>query len=692
MTSIPPISTAPFEYSAMDFGFLRQEGINYIARLGGQLWTDYNVHDPGITILEQVCYAITDLARRINYEIPDLLTRAGEETFDSLYGPAEVLPSRPVTLNDLRRLVIDVPGVKNAWIEPVETTLYYDSNQKTLQVLPPQDQNLARAAGAFSDIESINLKGLYRVLVELSDLQYTGEIRGIPQPAALLAQAAQRLYANRALGEDFEYPVELNPQMVQVTANIEIGPVDDAENLLVAIYQRMADYISPSIPFYSLQQMLDAGRSIDQILEGPLLEHGFIDSRDLAKPRRTALRVSDLISTIMDVPGVRAVKMIKISVDNSSPQAWSIDLDPQKAPKLDLDKSNIQLEKDLIAVSGVINNRAKNNYLNQLRASAFDPANLKFVGPATLAGRDRQVENYYSIQHQFPAIYGIGVAGLPESAPAERHVQAKQLKAYLLFFDQLLANYFSQLANVKDLFSFSPKTPVTYFSQPIDDPTLDLSDIFNPDYRDALAKLAEPGPDSQAQRRNRFLNHLLARFAEEFTDYSLVLYSALPTGDTAHAEKLIEDKQALLKDYPQISSGRATAINYTLPWSSANSSGLEKRLRRILGLDEQEGNYFYMVEHILLRPMIGDEVQQIPLLTDTQSKDPYSLQLSFIFPADPARFQNPAFRDFIERTIREETPAHLVVYFHWFGQEMMAAFKTAYNEWLDTRRAYLTGA
>jgi hypothetical protein len=99
-----------------------------------------------------------------------------------------------------------------------------------------------------------------------------------------------------------------------------------------------------------------------------------------------------------------------------------------------------------------------------------------------------------------------------------------------------------------------------------------------------------------------------------------------------------------------------------------------------------------MVEHILLRPMIGDEVQQIPLLTDTQSKDPYSLQLSFIFPADPARFQNPAFRDFIERTIREETPAHLVVYFHWFGQEMMAAFKTAYNEWLDTRRAYLTGA
>lgn len=27
-------------------------------------WTDYNVHDPGITMLEMVCYAITDLGIR----------------------------------------------------------------------------------------------------------------------------------------------------------------------------------------------------------------------------------------------------------------------------------------------------------------------------------------------------------------------------------------------------------------------------------------------------------------------------------------------------------------------------------------------------------------------------------------------------------------------------------------------------
>src|SRR6185436_13771689 len=61
-------------------------------------------------------------------------------------------------------------------------------------------------------------------------------------------------------------------------------------------------------------------------------------------------------------------------------------------------------------------------------------------------GRDRKIGAYRSVQEQFPMTYGIGPAGLPQSASRERRAQAKQLKAYLLFYDQLLANYFTQLA------------------------------------------------------------------------------------------------------------------------------------------------------------------------------------------------------------------------------------------------------
>ena len=75
--------------------------------------------------------------------------------------------------------------------------------------------------------------------------------------------------------------------------------------------------------------------------------------------------------------------------------------------------------------------------------------------PAAARGRHREVSRYRSFQHQFPACYGIGHVGLPASATPRRKAQARQLKAYLTLFDQILANQFAQLAHAKDLFSMN---------------------------------------------------------------------------------------------------------------------------------------------------------------------------------------------------------------------------------------------
>src|SRR5436190_19622754 len=58
---------------AQDYDFLRKEGINLIQNVSGDIWTDYNTHDPGITLLEAVCYALTDLGYRTAYDIKDIL-------------------------------------------------------------------------------------------------------------------------------------------------------------------------------------------------------------------------------------------------------------------------------------------------------------------------------------------------------------------------------------------------------------------------------------------------------------------------------------------------------------------------------------------------------------------------------------------------------------------------------------------
>jgi hypothetical protein len=104
-----------------DYAALRKKGLEGIEKLGHEIWTDYNNSDPGITILEAVCYAITDLAYRTGFEIKDLLApeQLTEDTWNEIFYTArEILHNAPLTINDYRKMMIDVKGIRNAWIEP----------------------------------------------------------------------------------------------------------------------------------------------------------------------------------------------------------------------------------------------------------------------------------------------------------------------------------------------------------------------------------------------------------------------------------------------------------------------------------------------------------------------------------------------------------------------------------------------
>ncbi len=682
-TTLP---TTPLEHPAMDYAALRREGIRLLERLGGQTWTDFNAHDPGITILEQLCYAITDLGYRINYSIQDLLTGDDEAPYRSLYSPAQILTINPVTLTDLRKLVIDVPGVKNAWIEPVSNLapqMVYDPSELAIYLEGSAPQPPHR--------QPVPLRGIYSILIE------TDEALGL-HPADILPEVNRRLHACRNLGEDFTPPSILPGESIIVQAKIEIGSVEDPERLLAEIYNTLANAISPRIRFYALSEMIEQGKSIDGIFDGPALDHGFIDNAELEKfQRKMGLRTSDLLQKVMDVNGVTAINSIQLA-SGTQVEDWYLKLNPASTPFLDIDKSlfaangpTITLTRGGIQVQ--LNPASVQEHIQRLARTtrhAALPASQRDVQLA--AGQNRNAGQYYSFQHQFPLLYGIGAAGLPDSASPQRVAQSKQLKAYLMFFDQLLANYFAQLGNAKELFSFYNASASTYFSQPINDPSLGLDEIRS-------GNLPPEAEDtSPAGRKNRFLNHLLARFAEQFTDYSLLQYAHLGESD------LIDDKSAFLQDYIAIGAARGTGFDYTQPvWNTDNLSGLEKRISRKLGissygrqnlagLDVRAEGGFHALEHILLRPRPSDQAQntqpsatawQTAYLALPVNKDPYSHQISFIFPNWLDRFTRPGFRELIEKTLREETPAHLHIYIHWLNQAEMLTFETALKTSLE---------
>jgi hypothetical protein len=63
------------DMQGLDYETLRLEGIRLIQKLSKRVWTDFNPHDPGVTILEQIVYALTDLGYKTNFDITTFLVR-----------------------------------------------------------------------------------------------------------------------------------------------------------------------------------------------------------------------------------------------------------------------------------------------------------------------------------------------------------------------------------------------------------------------------------------------------------------------------------------------------------------------------------------------------------------------------------------------------------------------------------------
>ncbi|MEL6589832.1 MAG: hypothetical protein AAFQ68_07130, partial [Bacteroidota bacterium] len=92
-------------------------------------------------------------------------------------------------------------------------------------------------------------------------------------------------------------------------------------------------------------------------------------------------------------------------------------------------------------------------------------------------------------------------------------------------------------------------------------------------------------PSHYQRRRHQFLDHLLARFAEQFTDYSLQMYAMF--GQTASTDQaLLEVKSSFLSRYDQLAHNRGQAFDYGQhSWGTPNFSGLEANLAARLGVD-----------------------------------------------------------------------------------------------------------
>ncbi|HWM41418.1 MAG TPA: hypothetical protein VNP36_03175 [Burkholderiales bacterium] len=572
---------------------LFEHGLRQVRGYAHELWSDHNVHDPGITMLELLCYALSEIGYRAAYPIEDLVAarsenqRAMARQFPSA---RQALPNRPLTALDYRKLLIDVPGVRNAWVFPYEAPyyegvpVYYARRSPAELVGPPGGPGM----------REVRLRGLFGARIEYARAGATPA-----ETAAIDAAAWERLNANRNLCEEFVRLNAIEEQPFILCAEIELAPNAEVTEAHARILLAVQRYLKPGVRRYGRDEMLKRGRTDPELFDGPALEHGFIDEAELAQADLLEyVQLSDVISEVMDVEGVRAVREIVVRAKGDPAQRedkWEIPVQPGRRASLDAAGSRLVFYKGGMALpsSGAL---ARFEALWEEAERALEGPGGPEDAPIPL-GRFRNPAAYESVQQHFPAAYGIGEAGLPAGASLERRAQAKQLQGYLLFFDQLMANALAQLASAWRLLAPDAELEQSYFCQPVES-FPDFRDLYPPPDEDQAAEEA-PGADdptgawrkrinrvlhtlaespaSAMARRNRFLDHLMARFAERLQDplaVSAALFGATPAA-------LARAKSAFVAQLPQLGSERSLAWDIT---KETGVSGLERRLAHLLGL------------------------------------------------------------------------------------------------------------
>ena len=248
---------------------LKEVWLEFMQQLSGDIWTDYNTHDPGITIMEQLCDSLSKINKRATTPIQNLLNsqsrKKREEINNAFYDAVEILPTNPVTKEDYRILIIDrIQYVKNAWVEPVRDNLQ-------------------------------GIKGLYRILLQIDESARS------PATIERIKKEVFSLFTqHRNLCEDIESIQVLDVEKIEIFADIDIRPEAIAEEILADILFKLEEHLNPSIQFHTLEELIDRGYTVDDAFDGPQPVHGLILKEDL-KGMTQEVYVSKLIEIIQGI-------------------------------------------------------------------------------------------------------------------------------------------------------------------------------------------------------------------------------------------------------------------------------------------------------------------------------------------------------------------------------------------------------
>lgn len=532
------------------FAQLRKEGIEISQALSGSGWTDYNYHDPGVTILEQLCFALTDLIYRSKFDVGDYLCdMRGDIDMQALglHAPQDVLFGRPATVLDYQKALADMS---------------HDINDVRIAT----DGSMPGAGGY----------GLYRVRVRSA--AQSGD--DAPDASELVRQTTQNYHKIRNLCEDLESEVLVAEDIdCQLMAEISIKPGYRVAHVIAELFHLTVRELDRGVSYISYSDGLEEGRSLDSLFEGPFTQNGLISNDAFTvsgEDQDLRLLESAILSRARKIEGIDYIAALRLR--------------PLASPEDESDERRYRLAipeqaKDFRDIRPFSANRPVNFSIAEFKAQY---EMLRFAGRTKAyrlsedrllseppRGIYRDLGRYQSVQNQFPAAYGINQFGVPESDPPERQAQALQLKAYLLLFEQIMSNYLANLGSIRQLFSVRFKEESTYFKGILDSNEIrDLDAVYPENAAEILDEILGK-LDDFVGRKGRLLDYLLALYGEEFNQEHLQ-GSNYYLSDEELKRSIILNKIRLLNRIKFASGDRAAAMNVFAETDSKLSGGNDR--------------------------------------------------------------------------------------------------------------------
>ncbi|MFM2483668.1 hypothetical protein [Celerinatantimonas yamalensis] len=732
------------------FEQLYRQGLLYLQQLSGHIWTDYNLHDPGVTILEQVCYALTDLIYRSDFAVSDYLAQPDGHihyTQQGLALPNTILTSPPQQIADYEQYLLNkIPALEGVSLLPVTQPLY---------------------------------QGVYTIQCRLNMIHRQRALNE-PQTIANITEQIQKVYHQvRGLGEDISQVTIVGTTGLSLCANVQISGEVEPNRLIAQLYWQATEWIDHHAPIANLAGLFETLLAIPGIINVQQLQLIPYPSQSDNNDALTQLPENAWLAIPLNATEIQlqlSQHGHPLSIDFTEilyhyhQQSSSTQSTP--SPSADLttnisghfyDLSQYESIQTLfprnyrLAAAGISHYQPQQQaQRHQLRSYLllFDQLMANFC--ADLAG----IRQLWSTLLENPVSYQVQPLGNHQFRGIEQHYASqpehmlRQLQSQFdnyperkgRIFDYLLALYGEHYPDAlhyqfNDYFSAEElEWKLLHSKQQF---ILHISALTA--NRGLGCDLCQADSIGDYQRRLTLLlgiswrrHHLYSR---NITQY---LLNVVPDSSFARSSigqqtlfQLPDVLQAQLEDVPaktqtaelsdqQIRQMRSAIVAFkgqTIPESllqygitsqnyrilprthkgdyqlfftfSSNTQspqwlyiGCHRQRQKLMQFSyylrqwliqlNRDSEGLYVIEHIALRPTASDPKHH-------DDDNPYAQQISIVLPGFTARHQNPLFRSQAESLITQNTPAHLMVHYHWLSFYAFCAFETLYTDWREAR-------